>query len=48
MQAVVRFVDRIHKIHSTEGEAFERIHVSGRRLTKIQTSTRPDHVWPEV
>ena len=20
---------------------------SGRRLTKIQTTTRPDHVWPE-
>ena len=21
---------------------------SGRRLTKIQATTRPDHVWPEV
>ena len=21
---------------------------SGRRLTKIQSTTRPDHVWPEV
>ena len=21
---------------------------SGRRLTKVQTTTRPDHVWPEV
>ena len=21
---------------------------SGRGLTKVQTTTRPDHVWPEV
>ena len=21
---------------------------SGERLTKVQTTTRPDHVWPEV
>ena len=21
---------------------------AGRRLTKVQTTTRPDHVWPEV
>ena len=21
---------------------------SGERLTKIQTTTRPDHVWPEI
>ena len=33
---------------SVEREASRRHLWSGTRLTKIQTTTRPDHVWQEV
>ena len=35
-------------MHSIEREASKRIHVAGKRLIKIQTTTRPDFLWPEV
>ena len=47
-QTFVRFLEKIHKIHSTERKPPRGYMLSGERLTKIQTTTRPDHVWPEV
>ena len=35
-------------MHSIEREAFKSLHVVRERLTKMQATTRPDHVWPEV
>ena len=37
-----------HKVHSTERETSKGYMWSGTRLAKIQTTTRPDYVWPEV
>ena len=45
MQAFVRFVERIPEVHSIERETSRRTYVCRRRLTKIQTTTIPDHVW---
>ena len=44
-------MDRIHEVHITERKTSKRIHKVRRereRLTKIHTTTKPDHVWPEV
>ena len=39
----------LHKIHSRERKTSQGIHMCpGRRLTKVHTTTRRDHVWPEV
>ena len=39
----------INHVHSIEREASTRTHVVRCvGLTKIQTTTRPDHVWPEI
>ena len=43
-----RFVDRIHEIHSVEIKAHQKGKMwSGERLTKVQTTSRPDHIRPE-
>ena len=42
-------MDRIHEIYVIERETSQRIYVvRWERLTKVQTTTRPNHVWPEV
>ena len=44
----VGFLERNHNIYSIEGDTSKRIYVVRRRLTTIQTTTRPDNVWPEA
>ena len=41
-------MERLHKIHYIERKSLQRIDVIRGRLTKVQTSVRPDHVCPEV
>ena len=42
-------MDRIHEIYSVERETPPKGKMwSWRRLTKIQTTTRQDHSWPEA
>ena len=38
----------MHEIHSIEKEISKGIYVVRERPTKIQATTRPDKVWPEV
>ena len=46
---VVGFMDRIHDVHVFEWKTSSRIFViQGKGLTKIQATTRPDYVWPEI
>ena len=45
---IVRCMDRFHKICSTEGKATEGYTWSGWRLTRKQTTSRPDDVWPDM
>ena len=47
-QTLVRFLERIHKVHFIERKTSKAIYVVGRRLTKIQATTRSGHVCPEV
>ena len=47
-QKLVRFAERVHEVHSIERKTSQGIYVVLVRLTKVQTTTRPDHVWPEV
>ena len=44
-QKSVRFMDWFHKIYAVERNFSKRIHVSGSRLKKNQTTSRPDHIW---
>ena len=40
---------RFHTIYSTRRKSSWRIYTwSGRRLTRKQITTRPDHLWPEI
>ena len=50
MQAFVRLLERIYEIHFIEREASKRIHVVQEETDNDsnETTTRPDHVWPEV
>ena len=41
-------MDRIHEVHSVERETSKGTNVVPERLTKMQPTTRPDHVWPEA
>ena len=44
----MRFVNRIHKVHTViRRNLLQDFCGPGERLTKIQTTTRPDHLWPE-
>ena len=43
-QKSVRYVDRFHEIHIIERNSSKRIFVVRGRLTKIQTTSRPDQV----
>ena len=48
-QKSVRFVDRFHEIHTIGRNSSERIHVvREKRLTRIRTTSRPDHIWPDA
>ena len=47
-QTFVRFLERIHKVHFIDRETFKGKMWSRRRLTKIQATSRPDQVCPEV
>ena len=48
-QKLVRFVERFHEVYPTERKNSQTTYVvRKRRLTKVQTTTRPDHVCPEV
>ena len=45
----VWFLDRFHSVYSIRWETSRRIHVvRGERLTKRQSTSRPDYVWPEL
>ena len=49
IHAFVRLLERIHHVHVIDRKNLQREYMwSGRRLTKIQTTTRPDYVGPEV
>ena len=50
MQAFVRLLERIYEIHFIDREASKRIHVVQEETDNDsnETTTRPDHVWPEV
>ena len=43
-----RYLDRIHKIHSIERKTSRRMYVVWGRLTRKQTTSRPDNVWPDM
>ena len=48
-QKHVRFVERFHEVYSVERKNLPKdICCPERRLTKVQTTSRPGHVWPEV
>ena len=44
----VRFEEKFHKIQFIKRKTSQGQIWSGERLTKVQTTTRPDHVWPDV
>ena len=46
---IVIYVDRIHKICSAKGKGHRKdTHGLGRRLTRKQTTSRLDNVWPDM
>ena len=47
-QKFVKSVDRIHEVYTIKWFTSKRIHVVRVRLTKIQTTSRPDQIWPEA
>ena len=48
-QKLARFVDRFHEIYSVDTDTPKRIFCGpGGDWQKIQTTTRPDHIWPEA
>ena len=47
-QTFVRFLERFTKFKLLKEKPPKGYMWSGRRLTKIQATTRPDHIWPEV
>ena len=44
---LIRFVDRIHEVHVNE-KSPKGYRWSRERFTKIQATTRPDFLWPEI
>ena len=45
----VCFLDKIHSVYSIRRETSRRIKMwSGKRLTRRQLTSRPDHLWPEL
>ena len=45
---LIRFVDQIHTIHHVGWKPPDGYTWSGERLTKTQTTSRPDYLWPEI
>ena len=45
-ETAVRFVDSFRKIYIIERNSSQKIYVVRERLTKIQTTSHPDHMWP--
>ena len=41
-------MDRIHEAHVIERKTSERMQVFRRRFIKIQTTNRPDYLWPGI
>ena len=44
----IRIMYGIHEVHFTVRKTSSRIHVVRERLTKIQATTRPHYLWPEI
>ena len=47
----VRFVNEFHKIHVIErnsSEGFQQFGREKRKLTRIQTTSRSNHIWPDA
>ena len=47
-QTFVKFLAKIHKNSLLKETLHKGYMWSGERLTKVRTTARPDHVWPEV
>ena len=45
---IVRYADWLHKIHHIEWKATDGYTWSGERLTRKQSTSRPDKLWPEM
>ena len=45
---VITCMDRLHKVHNIERKTSRWIYVSVWRLTRKQTTSRPDKLWPEM
>ena len=41
-------MDPFHAVHTINEKPYDGYVWSGERLTKIQATTRPDHLWPET
>ena len=41
-------MDRFHKIYAIKRDTSKGYVWSGGRLTKNQTTARPDHIWPDA
>ena len=46
--SIVRYVDKFHKMHRVEWETPDGNTWPRRRLTRKQTTSRPDTLWPEI
>ena len=44
----IRCVDGFHTVHLIGWETSRRVFMVRGRLTKKQTTSRPDHLWPEI
>ena len=44
----MRCMDRVHKIHLSNERPPDGFSWSGRRLTRKQTTSRPDNVWQDM
>ena len=47
-QKLVKFVERFHKFHYIKEKPHKWYMWFGWRFTNIQSTTRPDHLWPDV
>ena len=47
-ERIITCMDRLHKVHFIERKATWRIYMVWRRLTRKQTTSRPDSVWPDM
>ena len=45
---IVRYMDRFHKIHNIEWKTTGWMYMVPGRLTRKQTTSRPDKLWPDM